>query len=88
MTNSAKIGKAGFYLLSRKIWGAITNIFVLSVLTRLLSKEDFGLIVLSTVLVEIMRVFVNSRGYETIFSQKNVKNHEKRKVEEIAAGNL
>ncbi len=71
MTNSAKIGKAGFYLLSRKIWGAITNIFVLSVLTRLLSKEDFGLIVLSTVLVEIMRVFAVSGISDYIVYSKN-----------------
>ncbi len=71
MTNSAKIGKAGFYLLSRKLWGAVTNIFVLSVLTRLLSKEDFGLIVLSTVLVEIMRVFAVSGISDYIVYSKN-----------------
>ena len=70
---SKKIGKAGYYLLSRKIWGSILNVFVMALLARILDKRDFGLIVLSTILIEFVKVFAVSGISDYIVFSKSDK---------------
>lgn len=73
MSTSKKVGKAGFYLLSRKLWGGLLNVFVMALLARTLDKSDFGLIVLSTVLIEFVKVFAVSGISDYIVFSKSQK---------------
>jgi O-antigen/teichoic acid export membrane protein len=54
---SEKVGKAGFLLLFRKIWGGGINLLVMAYLARVLSPVDFGLVAISNTLINFVHVF-------------------------------
>lgn len=51
---SRKVGEGVILLFFRKIWGNVINLLVMTVLARLLTKEDFGLLAVSAVLLSIV----------------------------------
>jgi O-antigen/teichoic acid export membrane protein len=54
MHTSEKAARAGALLFTRKIWAGVLNLFVISYLTRVLNKEDFGLYVIAGLLISII----------------------------------
>jgi teichuronic acid exporter len=60
MSLGKKVFSSAFLLFLRKIWGNIINLFVMAVLARLLSKEDFGLLAISSVFLSIINTLATS----------------------------
>lgn len=57
---SQKVGDSVMLLFFRKIWGNLINLFVMMVLARVLSKEDFGVLAVSAVLLTIINTVTTS----------------------------
>lgn len=57
MSVGQKTGNAGFLLFLRKIWAALLYIITIAYLARVLSKEDFGLIAISSAFISLIEVF-------------------------------
>lgn len=51
---SRKVGDSVALLFFRKAWGNVINLLVMTILARLLTKEDFGLLAISAVLLSIV----------------------------------
>ncbi len=58
MTLKEKISNALFYMVGQKLFAGILNLFVLGYLARVVTKEEFGVIAISRVLLS----FVGSVG--------------------------
>jgi O-antigen/teichoic acid export membrane protein len=54
MSLGKKIFSSAFLLLLRKIWGNLVNVLVMAYLARVLSKEDFGMLAISSVLIGLI----------------------------------
>lgn len=51
---------SAFLLFFRKIWGNVINLVVMAFLARMLSKEDFGLLAISSVFLSIINTLATS----------------------------
>jgi len=51
-----KAGKAGTLLAFRKIWGALVSFMVMAYLARILPREDFGIVAISSVLISFIQL--------------------------------
>lgn len=60
MTLGKKVFSSAFLLLFRKIWGNVINLVVMAFLARILSKEDFGLLAISSVFLSIINTLATS----------------------------
>lgn len=60
MSLTQKAGKAGSLMLFRKGWGALVNIGVMAYLARTIDKSDFGLVVISSNLINFIQVLAIS----------------------------
>ncbi len=60
MTLGKKVFSSAFLLLIRKIWGNVINLVVMAFLARILSKEDFGLLAISSVFLSIINTLATS----------------------------
>lgn len=60
MTLGKKVFNSAFLLFIRKIWGNIVNLIVMAFLARILSKEDFGLLAISSVFLSIINTVATS----------------------------
>lgn len=60
MSLGKKVFSSAFLLLIRKIWGNVVNLIVMAFLARLLSKEDFGLLAISSVFLSIINTVATS----------------------------
>ncbi|MBO3699086.1 oligosaccharide flippase family protein [Roseivirga sp. E12] len=60
MSLSKKAGTASLLLLIRRVWGAGVTFLVMAYLARELSTEDFGILAISTVLIEFISTVVVS----------------------------
>jgi len=60
MSLGKKVFTSAFLLLFRKIWGNLINLLVMAFLARILSKEDFGLLAISSVFLSIINTLGTS----------------------------
>ncbi|MGI9192861.1 MAG: lipopolysaccharide biosynthesis protein [Chitinophagaceae bacterium] len=60
MSLTQKAGKAGSLMLFRKGWGALVNLGVMAYLARTIDKSDFGLVVISSNLINFIQVLAIS----------------------------
>jgi teichuronic acid exporter len=60
MSLGKKVFNSAVLLLLRKIWGNVINLIVMAFLARLLSKEDFGLLAISSVFLSIINTLSTS----------------------------
>ncbi len=60
MSLGKKVFTSASLLLVRKIWGNIVNLFVMAFLARLLTKEDFGLLAISSVFIGIINTMATA----------------------------
>jgi len=60
MSLGEKVFSSAFLLLIRKIWGNVINLAVMAFLARILSKEDFGLLAISSVFLSIINTLATS----------------------------
>lgn len=60
MSLGKKVFTSASLLLLRKIWGNIVNLFVMAFLARLLTKEDFGLLAISSVFIGIINTMATA----------------------------
>lgn len=60
MSLGHKTGKAGLYLLLRKVWAGVLNIIIIAYLARILNKSDFGLMAISGALISFVEVLGSS----------------------------
>lgn len=60
MSLGKKVFSSAFLLLIRKIWGNVINLVVMAFLARILSKEDFGLLAISSVFLSIINTLATS----------------------------
>lgn len=54
MSLGKRVFSSAFLLLLRKIWGNLVNVLVMAYLARVLSKEDFGIVAISSVLISLI----------------------------------
>ncbi len=60
MSLGKKVFSSAFLLLVRKIWSNVINLVVMAFLARILSKEDFGLLAISSVFLSIINTLATS----------------------------
>jgi len=60
MTLGKKVFNSAFLLFLRKIWGNVINLVVMAFLARILSREDFGLLAISSVFLGIINTVATS----------------------------
>lgn len=60
MTLGKKVFSSAVLLLIRKVWGNVVNLVVMAFLARILSKEDFGLLAISSVFLSIINTLATS----------------------------
>jgi PST family polysaccharide transporter len=60
MSLGKKVFSSAVLLFIRKIWGNVINLVVMAFLARLLSKEDFGLLAISSVFLSIINTLATS----------------------------
>lgn len=60
MSLGKKVFTSAFLLLFRKIWGNLINLLVMAFLARILSREDFGLLAISSVFLSIINTLATS----------------------------
>lgn len=60
MSLGKKVFSGAVLLFIRKIWGNVINLVVMAFLARILSKEDFGLLAISSVLLSIINTLATS----------------------------
>jgi len=60
MSLGKKVFSSAFLLLIRKIWSNVINLVVMAFLARILSKEDFGLLAISSVFLGIINTLATS----------------------------
>lgn len=60
MSLGKRVFSSAFLLLLRKIWGNVINLAVMAFLARILSKEDFGLLAISSVFLSIINTLATS----------------------------
>jgi lipopolysaccharide exporter len=60
MSLGKKVFSSAFLLLLRKIWSNVINLVVMAFLARILSKEDFGLLAISSVFLSIINTLATS----------------------------
>lgn len=60
MSLGKKVFSSAFLLLIRKIWSNVINLVVMAFLARILSKEDFGLLAISSVFLSIINTLATS----------------------------
>lgn len=60
MSLSKKVFSSALLLFIRKIWGNVVNLVVMAFLARILSKEDFGLLAISSVFLSIINTLATS----------------------------
>lgn len=60
MSLGKKVFSSAFLLLIRKIWSNAVNLIVMAFLARILSKEDFGLLAISSVFLSIINTLATS----------------------------
>ncbi len=60
MTLAKKAGTAAKLMLIRRVWGAIVSFSVMAYLARTLSKEDFGIVAISAVLLSFIQILAIS----------------------------
>lgn len=60
MSLGKKVFSSAFLLFARKIWSNAINLVVMAFLARILSKEDFGLLAISSVFLSIINTFATS----------------------------
>lgn len=60
MSLGKKVFTSAALLFIRKIWGNVLNLVVMAFLARLLSKEDFGLLAISSVFLSIINTMATS----------------------------
>ncbi len=70
MSLGKKVFSSAVLLFVRKIWGNVINLIVMAFLARILSKEDFGLLAISSVLLSIINSLATSGISEYIISYK------------------
>ncbi|MFY0483505.1 lipopolysaccharide biosynthesis protein [Flavobacterium sp. PLA-1-15] len=71
MNVAKKIGNATVLLVLRKMWGGVVTFFVTAYLARILPKEDFGLLAISSVLITFVELLLMSGiGEYVIFYNK------------------
>lgn len=75
MSLSKKAGSASFLLLMRRVWGAGVTFLVMAYLARELNTEDFGILAISTVLIEFISTVAVSgiSEYAIFYNGKNKK---------------
>lgn len=72
-----KVFTSASLLLIRKIWGNVINLMVMAFLARLLSKEDFGLLAISSVFLSIVNTLATSGIAEYIIYYNDENKDEK-----------
>lgn len=77
MSLGEKVFSSAFLLLIRKIWGNVINLVVMTFLARILSKEDFGLLAISSVFLSIINTLATSGISEYIVYYDGEDKHEK-----------
>ena len=77
MSLGEKVFSSAFLLLIRKIWGNVINLVVMTFLARILSKEDFGLLAISSVFLSIINTLATSGIAEYIVYYDGEDKHEK-----------
>lgn len=60
MSLSKKVFSSGILLFVRKIWSNVVNLLVMAFLARILSKEDFGLLAISSVFLSVINTLATS----------------------------
>jgi O-antigen/teichoic acid export membrane protein len=75
MSLSQKVGKAGILLAVRRVWGGIVTFLVMAYLARELNTEDFGVLAISTVLIQFIQTIAVSGivEYALFYNGKNKK---------------
>lgn len=77
MSLGKKVFENAILLFIRKIWGNVINLVVMAFLARLLSKEDFGLLAISSVFLSIINTLATSGIAEYIVYYDGKDNREK-----------
>ena len=71
MSISKKVANASILIILRKVWGGLITFFVTAYLARALTKEDFGLLAITTVLITLIELFfISGVGEYLIFYNK------------------
>ena len=75
MSIGEKVFSSAFLLLIRKIWSNVINLGVMAFLARILSKEDFGILAISSVFLGLINTAATSGISEyVVYYRGNDKN--------------